>query len=182
MALKDIRSTRSRVDELRSIRDQIDLVCRGSNDVQKYYDRALLVGGNDIKDIHTACLDRLVDLDGILAQAYADLAAFRTNGMVFKYRWQAGKGNIRYVKFTTTQTLELVDIYGDVLTTGWCTGTIADVFAVGDIVKIENAEVTSNNGNREVSVITDQTITFLNIQGAATLTDASAIVTLWARA
>lgn len=181
MALKDIRSTRSRVEELRSIIDQITLVSRGCLDVQRYWDRHQ-VGGNDIKDVHTACLDRLVDLDAILAQAYADLAAFRTNGMIFKYSWQAGKGNIKYISFASTSTLELKDIYGDVLTTGWCTGTNTDIFAAGDVIKIEGAEEASNNLFREIVSLTDQTLTLTPTAGVATASDASARVTLWAKA
>lgn len=182
MASRDIRSTRERVNELRSIRDQIDLVIRGCNDVQKYYDRQVRNGGNNYEDIHYSVYEQMQNLDGVLEQAYNDLGLFRTNhGMTFQYQWKTGFCNLTSIDFTNA-TVHGNDMLNVDLSTLWTKGAADQLLSAGNIIKVESAEDSGNDGLHKIDSLTDQTLTLTSNVDTNNSADESVTITYYATA
>jgi len=186
MASRDIRSTVERVRELEAVIGQIRLAIRGFRDVEKFHKQMVRHGWNNYEDIHFNILNKHGDLDAILAQAYADLNAYRnSSGNIFQYVWQAGKNGISGFTLTTT-TIVGKDESGSSMTTLFSDsdfngGGAVSLVPQNHFIKIENAENAANNGIWQLSAA--PTVGQLNFSGAtlvANLLDSTMKITYWA--
>ena len=200
MAARAIRSTRERVNELRSIADQINLVIRGCQDTQKYCDRMVRDGWTQYEDIHKEVAEKMATLDEALVQAWlelgrlsngayaakADLAAAGC-GMTFQYVWQAGKCNVKQFHFATSDdSVYARDHTGNASATMFGTGSGTDgLVPVGHFIKVENAEDAFNDGihaiDTDASPPGDDKMYVTSVTGFLDNTaDTTAKITYWA--
>jgi hypothetical protein len=153
MAIKDVKSTKDRVNALRNARKLIDSAIRLSQHAQKFYnDESANSNLGSFVLMWDGVRSRIEDAMSATLQASVELGEMADNGFVFQYVWEVGKRGVEKFKFDNGGTVTIVG------GTNATQDTAGDVLLTDDLLIIEGT--TSNDGLKSVASAATNVIGF----------------------